>query len=66
MGQTNPEIATSMGLTRNTVKTYLQRTREKLGARNRMEASLRARQAGLLLAPARAACGGTGRERPLR
>jgi DNA-binding NarL/FixJ family response regulator len=52
MGQTNPEIASSMGLTRNTVKTYLQRTREKLGARNRMEASLRARQAGLLLAPA--------------
>ena len=33
MGETNPEIAGSLGLTRNTVKTYLQRTLEKLGAR---------------------------------
>ncbi|OLB79322.1 MAG: DNA-binding response regulator, partial [Actinobacteria bacterium 13_2_20CM_2_71_6] len=38
MGETNPEIAAALGLTRNTVKTYLQRTLEKLGARNRVEA----------------------------
>jgi len=31
MGETNPEIASALGLTRNTVKTYLQRTLEKLG-----------------------------------
>ncbi len=48
MGQTNPEIATALGLTRNTVKTYLQRTLEKLGARNRVEALARANQLGIL------------------
>ena len=48
MGQTNPEIAIALGLTRNTVKTYLQRTLEKLGARNRVEALTRANQLGIL------------------
>ncbi len=48
MGETNPEIASALGLTRNTVKTYLQRTLEKLGARNRVEALSRANQLGIL------------------
>jgi two-component system nitrate/nitrite response regulator NarL len=48
MGQTNPEIADALGLTRNTVKTYLQRALEKLGARNRVEALARANQLGIL------------------
>ena len=48
MGETNPEIAVALGLTRNTVKTYLQRTLEKLGARNRVEALSRASQLGIL------------------
>ena len=48
MGETNPEIAGALGLTRNTVKTYLQRTLEKLGARNRVEALSRANQLGIL------------------
>jgi two-component system, NarL family, nitrate/nitrite response regulator NarL len=48
MGETNPEIAAALGLTRNTVKTYLQRTLEKLGARNRVEALTRANQLGIL------------------
>ncbi|MFF3687070.1 LuxR C-terminal-related transcriptional regulator [Streptomyces sp. NPDC002187] len=38
------------GLTRNTVKTYLQRTLEKLGARNRVEALARAGERGILQA----------------
>ncbi|NBM18562.1 response regulator transcription factor [Streptomyces sp. GC420] len=48
MGETNPEIADVLGLTRNTVKTYLQRTLEKLGARNRVEALARASERGIL------------------
>lgn len=48
MGETNPEIAVALGLTRNTVKTYLQRTLEKLGARNRVEALSKAGQLGIL------------------
>jgi DNA-binding NarL/FixJ family response regulator len=48
MGETNPEIATALGLTRNTVKTYLQRALEKLGARNRIEALARANESGIL------------------
>jgi DNA-binding NarL/FixJ family response regulator len=48
MGETNPEIAVALGLTRNTVKTYLQRSLEKLGARNRVEALARANQLGIL------------------
>jgi two-component system nitrate/nitrite response regulator NarL len=48
MGETNPAIASALGLTRNTVKTYLQRTMEKLGAHNRVEALARASQLGIL------------------
>jgi two-component system, NarL family, nitrate/nitrite response regulator NarL len=48
MGQTNPEIAAALGLTRNTVKTYLQNALAKLGARNRVEALARASQLGIL------------------
>jgi two-component system, NarL family, nitrate/nitrite response regulator NarL len=47
-GKTNPEIADSTGLTRNTVKTYLQSALHKLGARNRVEAIRKASEAGLL------------------
>lgn len=48
MGETNPQIAVALGLTRNTVKTYLQRTLEKLGAHNRIEALSRASERGIL------------------
>jgi DNA-binding NarL/FixJ family response regulator len=47
-GKTNPEIALSIDLTRNTIKTYLQSALHKLGARNRVEAIARAGEAGLL------------------
>ncbi|MEV6639368.1 response regulator transcription factor [Amycolatopsis sp. NPDC051371] len=47
-GKTNPEIAESTGLTRNTVKTYLQCALHKLGARNRVEAITKAARLGLL------------------
>lgn len=47
-GETNPEIASELGLARNTVKTYLQRTMEKLGAHNRVEAIARASELGIL------------------
>ncbi|WP_181779504.1 response regulator [Pseudonocardia pini] len=47
-GRTNPEIAEFTGLTRNTVKTYLQSALHKLGARNRVEAIGKASEAGLL------------------
>jgi DNA-binding NarL/FixJ family response regulator len=47
-GKTNPEIAESTDLTRNTIKTYLQSALHKLGARNRVEAIARAGEAGLL------------------
>lgn len=48
MGETNPEIAMTLGLSRNTVKTYLQTTLQKLGVRNRVEAITRANEIGLL------------------
>jgi DNA-binding NarL/FixJ family response regulator len=47
-GKTNPEIAESTDLTRNTIKTYLQSALHKLGARNRVEAITKAGEAGLL------------------
>lgn len=47
-GQTNSEIARELGLALNTVKTYFQRTLEKLGVHNRVEALLRAIELGLL------------------
>lgn len=48
VGHTNPEIADELGLTRNTVKTYLQSAMAKLGARNRVEAIAKASEARLL------------------
>jgi DNA-binding NarL/FixJ family response regulator len=48
MGETNPEIAKALGLTRNTVKTYVQSALIKLGARNRIEALNRLNELGLL------------------
>jgi two-component system, NarL family, nitrate/nitrite response regulator NarL len=48
LGETNAEIASVLGLTSNTVKTYLQRALQKLGARNRVEALNAATQLGLL------------------
>lgn len=48
MGETNPEIAEQLGLTRNTVKTYVQNALSKLGARNRIEALNRLHELGLL------------------
>jgi DNA-binding NarL/FixJ family response regulator len=48
MGGTNPEIAEALGLTRNTVKTYVQSALTKLGARNRIEALNRLDELGLL------------------
>ncbi|PZH17805.1 DNA-binding response regulator [Streptomyces sp. NTH33] len=48
MGHTNPEIASELNLTRNTVKTYLQAAMHKLGARNRVEAIAKASEARLL------------------
>lgn len=47
-GMSNPEIAEEMGLARNTVKTYVQCALQKLGARNRVEAIGKAREARLL------------------
>lgn len=48
IGETNPEIADALHLSRNTVKTYLQSVLQKLGARNRIEAIIKANEAGLL------------------
>ena len=48
MSETNPEIADHLGLSRNTVKTYVQTALYKLGARNRIEAVNRLNERGLL------------------
>jgi two-component system nitrate/nitrite response regulator NarL len=48
MGETNPEIAAAIGLSRHTVKAYVQAVLQKLGARNRVEAITRANQIGLV------------------
>ena len=45
-GLTNPEIAETTGLARNTVKTYLQSALHKLGARNRVEIAMWAYETG--------------------
>jgi DNA-binding NarL/FixJ family response regulator len=48
MGETNSEIAAALQLSCNTVKTYLQNVMSKLGARNRVEAVVHAKDLGLL------------------
>lgn len=48
MGESNPEIAAALFVSRNTVKSYLQSLFQKLDARNRVEAIARARDLGLL------------------
>ena len=47
-GSMNGEIATQLGISRESVKTMLRRAFTKLGARNRMEAVALARGQGLL------------------
>jgi DNA-binding NarL/FixJ family response regulator len=47
-GETNYEIAAAMNLSHNTIKTYLRNAMSKLGARNRVEAIVRAREMGVL------------------
>jgi DNA-binding NarL/FixJ family response regulator len=48
IGETNHEIAAAMNLSCNTIKTYLRNVMSKLGARNRVEAIVHARELGLL------------------
>jgi DNA-binding NarL/FixJ family response regulator len=48
LGETNPQIADALYLSRNTVKSYLKSVFAKLGARNRVEALVRAGQLDLL------------------
>ncbi|HEX3467452.1 MAG TPA: LuxR C-terminal-related transcriptional regulator [Candidatus Elarobacter sp.] len=45
-GKTNREIATSLHVSECTVKSYLRHVMQRLGARNRAEAVIRAREAG--------------------
>ncbi len=47
-GETNQEIAKAMGLSENTVKSYLRNLMQRLEVRNRVEAIARARELGLL------------------
>lgn len=47
-GRTNPEIASQLGLTRNTVTGYLKSAMRKLGVRNRVELTLVALEFGLI------------------
>ena len=47
-GHANKVIARRLGISPNTVKTHVARVLEKLGARRRTEAILRARELGLL------------------
>jgi DNA-binding NarL/FixJ family response regulator len=47
-GSSNPEIADTLGLAPNTIKTYLQRAVSKLKCRNRSEAAAMASERGLL------------------
>lgn len=48
LGETNPEIAAALSLSRNTLKSYFTSDLQRLGARNRVEAILRANDHGLL------------------
>jgi DNA-binding CsgD family transcriptional regulator len=50
-GSTNAEVAERLGISRETVKTMLHRSFEKLGAHRRSEAVSEAQRLGLLLRP---------------
>jgi len=52
-GKTNPEIAVILGVAAGTVKLHVQHVLAKLGAENRMAATVVAREAGLLFPPGR-------------
>jgi DNA-binding CsgD family transcriptional regulator len=47
-GRSNKEIARTLDVSPNTVKTHISRVYEKLGARRRTDALLRARELGIL------------------
>jgi two-component system nitrate/nitrite response regulator NarL len=47
-GRTTAEIAETLGISPHTVKNYLERIYERLGARDRVQAVSRALRAGLL------------------
>jgi DNA-binding CsgD family transcriptional regulator len=47
-GRSNKEIARRLGISPETVKTHLARLYERLGARRRTEAVLKARELGLI------------------
>lgn len=47
-GRSNKEIAQRLGVSPNTIKTHVARLFEKLGARRRTEAILKARELGIL------------------
>jgi len=46
-GKTRTELAVEMGISMNTLKTYLERAYDRLGAHNAPEAIARARRHGL-------------------
>ena len=48
LGWTNPQVAKDLGITTETVKSYLRSAMRKLAARSRMEAVVSARRLGLL------------------
>lgn len=48
LGGTNVEVAQALGLLPNTVKSYLKAAMRKLGATNRVQATVRARSLGIL------------------
>ena len=47
-GRTNPEIAARLGLSGHTVTGYLKSAMHKLGARNRVELAVAAREWGIV------------------
>ena len=47
-GQSTEEMSTSLFISRNTVRTHVQRVLDKLGAHSKLEAVVAARQQGIL------------------
>ncbi len=48
MGESNAQIAEQLGLASNTVKSYVQTLLGRLGAKNRLDAVIKAQEAGML------------------